>query len=68
MKLTKAKLFIKSRPSARRDYFVLLLRQLLARDGFLLFLHYDGTSSKKLNALRYLALNHGVAVHLLLRR
>lgn len=67
-RLTQAKLFIKSKTCARRDYIVLLLRQLLSQDCFLLFLRYDGISSRRLNALRYLALNHGLTVRLLLKR
>lgn len=65
---TQAKLFIKPKTCARRDYIVLLLRQLLSQDCFLLFLRYDGISSRQLNALRYLAINHGLTVRLLLRR
>lgn len=68
MRIKRAKLFIKAYPYGRRAYFILLFRSLLSHPGLLLFLHYDGDSSDKLNELRYLAINHQVTVHLLLRK
>lgn len=68
MRVTKAKLFPKTLPYGKRNYFVLLFRYLLSQPAPLLFLHYDGDSSEKLNELRYLAAHHQVSVHLLLRR
>ena len=68
MRITRAKFFPKTLPYGKRNYFVLLFRYLFNTSSLLLFLHYDGDSSHKLNELRYLAANHQVSVHLLLRR
>lgn len=68
MRLTRFKLFKKTVPYGKRDYFILLFRHLLSHHSFILFLSYEGDRSYKLNALRYLAANHGVTVRLLLSK
>ena len=67
-RLARAKLFNRSLLYGQRDYFVLTFRKLLYSSNWLLFLHYPGDSSSKLNELRYLAAYDGVQVKLLLRR
>lgn len=52
----------------KRNYFILLFRYLLSQSSLVLFLSYDGDSSRKLNELRYLAANYQIRVHLLLKR
>jgi hypothetical protein len=68
MRVHRAKLFPKTAACGHRSYFILHFRYLLSQPTLLLFLSYDGDSSHKLNELRYLAANHQVRVHLLLRR
>lgn len=68
MRITRARLFKKTLPYGKRNYFILLFRYLLNQSSLLLFLSYDGDSSSKLNELRILAANYQVTVHLLLRR